>query len=183
VIDSRAIYLSVERFRAEAEEILGFSEESIHRLAGLSKSYDQLDSLNFLQSDMLRQALRCIEVGIFRGAHVLAWAAIVDYCQRHAARDGFTTLNAKYEKWKLSSLDDLRDNIGEYNLIEGLFGADLITKAEKKSLHALLNKRNECAHPTDYFPDLNQSLGYVSECIDRLGKLVTKYGASDESEN
>lgn len=179
MIDLPEIINSVERFRVDAEEILGFSEVSVHRIAALSKSYDQLDSLTLLQSDMLRQALRCIEVGIFRGAHVLAWAAMADFCQRHAARDSFAALNAKYEKWKLKSLDDLRDNVGEYNLIEGLFGVELITKSEKKSLHALLNKRNECAHPTDYFPDLNQSLGYVAECIDRLGKLVSKYGGSD----
>jgi len=179
-MDVPSILDAAERFRAEAEEILGFSEESVHRTASLLKSYDRLDSLNLLQSDMLRQALRCIEVGVFRGAHVLAWAALADFCQRHAARDSFDTLNAKYKKWNLKTLDDLRENVGEFNLLEGLFGASLITKSEKKSLQALLNKRNECAHPTEYFPDLNQTLGFVSECIDRLGGLVAKYGGTEE---
>lgn len=146
-------------------------------MAELSDSYKRLDNISALQSDMLRQALRCVEVGVFRGAHVLAWAALADYLQRRAEQDGFSALNAKYPKWSISSLDDLRDSIGEHNLIEGLHGAGLLTKGEKKSLLALLNKRNECAHPTDYFPDLNQALGFVSECIGRIDALIKKYGA------
>jgi hypothetical protein len=37
-----------------------------------------------------------------------------------------------------------------------------------KALHGLLNRRNECAHPSEYFPDLNQTLGYVSELFSRI---------------
>jgi len=125
---------------------------------------------------MLRQALRCVEVGVFRAAHVLAWAGLADYVQRRAGQDGYQALNAEYPSWKIQSLDDLRDNVGEYNLIEAMYRSSLISKAEKKALHALLNKRNECAHPSEYFPDLNQTLGYVSECISRLDALYRKYG-------
>ena len=178
----RDILEAAEKFRIESEKILGFSESSVHRVVGLSQSYSKLDKITTRQSDMLRQALRCIEVGVFRGAHVLAWASIADYLQRRAAQDGFCSLNAKYPKWNITSLESLRDTVGEHNLIEGLYAASLITKSEKKALLALLNKRNECAHPTDYYPDLNQSLGYVSECISRMSALIVRYGAEVESE-
>ena len=40
-----------------------------------------------------------------------------------------------------------------------------------KALHGLLNRRNECAHPSDYFPDLNETLGYLSELFQRIEYL------------
>jgi hypothetical protein len=39
------------------------------------------------------------------------------------------------------------------------------------TLHGFLGRRNECAHPSDYFPDLNSTLGYVSDLIDRIKRL------------
>lgn len=167
---------SIDAFRSEAEEILGFSEYSVHRIADVSRSYSELDKLTAIQADMLRQALRCVEVGVFRGAHVLAWASLADYAQSLASRDGFNAINARYPKWSLHSIEDLRDNVGEFQLIESLHSVKLVTKSEKKALQGLLNKRNECAHPTDYFPDFNQSLGYVAECIARLESLIARYG-------
>jgi hypothetical protein len=43
-----------------------------------------------------------------------------------------------------------------------------------KALHGLLNKRNECAHPSDFYPDMNGSLGYISELLSRVATLQTK---------
>ena len=175
-MEVEALLQSVEKFKAEAEAIFGFHEESTHRVATLSTSYQKLDDLNALQDDMLRQSLRCVELEVFRGAHVLAWAALTDFLQRHCERDGFLSLNSARPKWAIKDLEHLRENIGEHNLIEGMRAASLLSKSEQKGLLGLLNKRNECAHPSDYFPDLNQSLGYVAECIDRLSKLISKYG-------
>jgi hypothetical protein len=38
----------------------------------------------------------------------------------------------------------------------------------------LLARRHECAHPSSYTPNLNQSLGYVSELLERAGKMISK---------
>jgi hypothetical protein len=43
-----------------------------------------------------------------------------------------------------------------------------------KALHGLLNKRNECAHPSDFYPDMNGSLGYISELLSRVATLQTE---------
>jgi hypothetical protein len=40
-----------------------------------------------------------------------------------------------------------------------------------RTLHGLLSRRNECAHPSEYFPDLNMTLGYISDLIDRIKRL------------
>lgn len=167
---------AADNFRREAEAIFGFSETSIHRTADLAASYAAIDSLSANQADMLRQALRCVEVGVYRAAHVLGWACLADFLQQMADSDNFKALNAKYPDWQIKNLDCLRDKIGEFNLIEGMFHSGMITKAEKKALQAMLNKRNECAHPTEYFPDLNQSIGFIAECISRLCALIQRYG-------
>lgn len=168
--------LAAENFRREAETIFGFSETSIHRTADLAASYAAIDSLTANQVDMLRQALRCVEVGVYRAAYVLGWACLADFLQQMADSDNFQALNRKYPDWQIQSLDHLRDKVGEFNLIEGMFRSEMITKSEKKALQAMLNKRNECAHPTEYFPDLNQTIGFIAECISRLQVLIEKYG-------
>jgi hypothetical protein len=41
-----------------------------------------------------------------------------------------------------------------------------------RMMHGWLGSRNECAHPSDYFPDLNMTLGYISELVDRVKRLI-----------
>jgi hypothetical protein len=48
------------------------------------------------------------------------------------------------------------------------------TKTQKKALHGLLNKRNECAHPSDFYPELNETLGYISELFQRIMQMQPK---------
>lgn len=45
---------------------------------------------------------------VFRAAHVLAFAAFIDYLQGVASRDQFVALNAARPNWQISSVDDLR---------------------------------------------------------------------------
>lgn len=87
---------SVQNFYTEAQAILGFSEQSVHRTAELSSSYAKIDDLTAQQADMLRQSLRCVELGLFRAAHVLCWAAVTDLLQNFAEKDNFSSINLKY---------------------------------------------------------------------------------------
>jgi len=45
---------------------------------------------------------------------------------------------------------------------------------DAEALHGLLNTRNECAHPSDFFPDLNDAVGYVSSLVKRVDHLQKK---------
>ena len=73
-------------------------------------------------------------------------------------------------KWNLSAVEDLRD-WGEFQVIEAGRDARLYSKTVMKALHGLLTRRNECAHPSDYYPDFNQTLGFISELFQRIELL------------
>jgi hypothetical protein len=169
----------VASFESEAHRILGVSETAVRsRVVLLGPTYDSIGTLSLKQDDMLRQALRCIEVEVYRAAHVLAWAALADYLQEFTAKDGFAALRAARAKWNFKALEELREQYTEHALIEAMFTAKQITKGEMKAFLGLLHKRNECAHPSNYFPDLNDSLGYVSEIIKRIRDHKNRKGAA-----
>lgn len=169
----------VAAFESEAHKILGVSEAATKsRVVLIGPTYESLGAISIKQDDMLRQALRCVEMEVHRAAHVLAWAAMVDYLQEFAAQDGFVALRAVRPKWKFSSIEELREQNTEHALIEAMYKAKQVTKGEMKACHGLLNKRNECAHPSEYFPGLNDSLGYISEIIKRIAGHKKRHGVT-----
>lgn len=169
----------VTQFESAAHKILGVSEVATKsRVVLIDPTYRKLGVISIKQDDMLRQALRCVEVEVFRAAHVLAWAAAVDYLQEFTAKDGFTALRAVRPNWSFNSLEELCEQYTEYALIEAMRVASQLSKGEMKGFHGLLNRRNECAHPSDYFPDLNESLGYISEIIKRITNHKNRKGGT-----
>ena len=98
----------------------------------------------------------------------------MDFLEEKLASDGLKKLRAIRPAWKVATVEELRETVVEFQLIEVTRDLGLCTKTEMKALHGLLNKRNECAHPSDYFPSLNESLGYVSEILQRIGQLQPK---------
>ena len=69
---------------------------------------------------------------------------------------------------------EMREYVPERQLVEVTQAVGLCTKNEAKALVGLLDRRNECAHPSAYFPQMNESLGYVSELLQRLRLLAPK---------
>lgn len=119
---------------------------------------------------MFREALRCVENGLFRAAHVLAWSGFIDFLEDLIV-ENIELLKEKRPNWKVSSKEELREKYPEFQIIEAAKDMKILTKSEMKALHGLLSKRNECAHPSEYFPDLNETLGYISELLNRIGKI------------
>jgi len=159
-------------FRDAARQVLAKYETSPERIITLSSSYASLAALSLKQDELFRQSLRCIENELYRAAHVLSWAGFIDFYEEKISAKKFKKLHAAYSAWsKFKTIEDLRENIAEYQLIESGKTVGLLTKNEMKALHGLLNKRNECAHPSNYFPGLNDSLGYISELIQRMANL------------
>ena len=159
-----------QHFHAEAVRILSRAETSTLRIITLDQTYREVTSLSIKQDDLFRQALRCIETECYRAAHVMAWAAFVDFIHEKLGEDGYEKLKAARPKWKVTGAQDLRQE-SDYQVLEAVEAIGLCKKTERKALHGLLNKRNECAHPEDYYPRLNESLGYVSELLERLKTL------------
>jgi hypothetical protein len=77
-------------------------------------------------------------------------------------------------KWVFTTLEELRESYVEYQIIDAAWNVGLCEKSEAKALQGLLNKRNECAHPSDFYPGLNESLGYFSELLQRIETLRKK---------
>jgi hypothetical protein len=170
----QVILARAEAFREEAHAVLGVHETSKSRVVLLEDTYDKLTGLSLKQDELFRQALRCVEHGLFRAAHVMAWSGCIDFLEERLATDGFKKLRAARPKWNLKSTEDLREQYTEYAIIEASTVSGLCNKNEKKALHGLLSKRNECAHPSSYSPELNDTLGYITELIQRIQNLQAK---------
>lgn len=164
----------VKAFEREAHIALSVHESAPSRLILLEDTYKRLTALNVKQDELFRQALRCIENELFRAAHVMAWAGFMDFLEEKLAVDGLKKLRTIRPSWKAASAEELRENVPEYQLIDAAKELGLCTKTEAKGLQGLLNKRNECAHPSDYYPLLNETLGYLSEILQRIGNLQGK---------
>jgi hypothetical protein len=163
-----------EKFKSVAHKILRIHENSKSRIIALSSSYENLNILNIKQDDLFRQAFTCLERECFRASHVMAWAAFMDYIEEKLFEDKGKKLQGLRPLWKASSPEDIRENVNEYQIIDVLDLVGLCVKSEKKALHGLLNKRNECAHPSEYFPGLNDGLGYITELLNRINMLKKK---------
>jgi hypothetical protein len=157
------------RFERAAHELLSAYEAAPSRVITLSDTRRQVTILNLKQSELLEEALHAIEASLYRPAIVMAWAAFMDFLQEKLASDGLVALHQKRPKWtQWTSLEELRENVTEYQILDASKEVRLLNKAETKALHGLLSKRNECAHPSGYRPDLNEALGYVAELLNRI---------------
>jgi hypothetical protein len=165
---------SSKAFAAEAHLILGKHEASPSRVVLLEDSYRNLTALTLKQDDLMRQALRCMERELYRASHVMAWAGFMDFLEEKLSSDGFKKLHAERVKWVFSSVEELRESYVEHQIIEAARDCGLCEKSETKALLGLLNKRNECAHPSDFYPGLNESLGYFSEMLQRIETIRKK---------
>jgi hypothetical protein len=170
----RLTIASAMKFSREAHVILGVQESAKSRVVLLEQTYATLNGLSLNQDELFRQALRCSESGLFRAAHVMAWAAFMDFFQEVLSRAQFNKLHTARPNWTFKTVEDLRDAHTEFATIEAARASGLCTKTEMKALHGLLSKRNECAHPSSFYPGLNETLGYVSELFQRIATLRAK---------
>jgi hypothetical protein len=161
-------------FERAAHDILQVHEGSASRIVVLDETYKKLSTLSLNQDDLMRQALRCAEEGLFRASHVMAWAAFMDYYEEKLNSDGLIKVRALRPIWHTKDLDELREYQSEYQLIELAQPLSLCSKNEMKALLGLLNKRNQCAHPSSYFPALNETLGFVSDVLQYIRLLGAK---------
>ena len=163
------------KFREEAHSILSIHEESSSRIIQFDQTYRNLGKLSLNQDDLFRQSLRCVENKLFRAAHVMAWASFMDFLEEKISSDNLKKLRKIRPKWKSKTIEDLREEICEYQLIDAAKDLGLCTKNQSSSLKGLLSKRNECAHPSEFYPELNDTLGYISDIIKRIKIIQLKY--------
>jgi hypothetical protein len=155
----------------ELAALLATRERSAHRVLTLNESFAKLTALSLKQDALMREALYCVEQGLYRPAHVSAWAAFIDYCHEWLTDSKrIALMRAARAKWTINVAADLRQQT-DFAVFEAMHAAGLISKTVMKALQGLLNKRNECAHPEEYDPSLNDTLGYVDELMKRIAAL------------
>ena len=163
----------IDSFRKQCRSLLATVETSSTRVITVEESYRRIEGLSIKQDDLFRQALKCIEHGLYRPAYVMAWVAFVDFIHQKIAADNLVKLRSTRPNWRLNSVEDLREQ-ADYQMIEAAFEVGLVGRQSRKALHGLLNGRNECAHPEDFNPGLNESLGYVSELLKRTETIKAR---------
>lgn len=175
MIDLGELVARVEAFRADASQVLGDTESSPLRVRTVEHSIRKLNLLSLPQDELLRQALFCTARGYYRPAIVAAWSALMDALESKLASDSFAKLHGQFPAWSAhKTIEDIRDHISEYQIIEAARSLRLITKGEMKILHGHLAKRNKCAHPSELEPGYNDTLGYVSEMLDWISKIQSR---------
>lgn len=171
----RGFQKKARAFEDEAHHILSAHESSQSRIVSLDHTRRRLNILSLQQDELFQQALACIEKGVFRAAHVMAWAGFIDFLEQKLSSDGLVKVKKVRVGWEsYKTIEEIREKVPEHQLIEVAFDVGLLSRNEMKSLLGLLAKRNECAHPSGYKPGLNESLGYVSELLNRIEQLNTK---------
>jgi hypothetical protein len=163
----------IAALEVDARRVLGVHEATPERVITLEQSYAELSVLSVDQDELFREALRAVELGLFRAAHVLGWAGFIDFLHNYLWDNFQTELAANRAKWKLSGAEDFREHT-DFAVIETGKAINSYSKTPMKALHGLLNTRNECAHPSDFFPDLNDALGYLSSLFKRIAFLQGK---------
>ena len=169
--DPAPLIAKARAFRDEAHQILGRHETATSRVVILRTTYDKLGKLSLSQDDLVRQALRCAEHGLYRAAQVMAWAAFVDFLFEKLSSDGLVKLKNARPKWVGRDIYEMAEWYPDHQVIDVTHDLGLATKNDAKQMHSLLDRRNQCAHPTSYNPDLNMTLGYVSELLQLLARL------------
>ncbi|MEV7458632.1 hypothetical protein ACF1BR_13610 [Streptomyces rubiginosohelvolus] len=156
----------------DLRRLLAKSETSTHRVMTVTESYDKLTKLNIKQDKLFRESLQCAEHGLYRSAHVTSFAALMDFIHEWIANEPtrLSVIQSSYPAWNIKQAADFREQ-KDHTLFEVMKKQSFITNGAMKALQGLLAKRNECAHPEDYEPGINDTLGYLDEVMKRIGAL------------
>jgi hypothetical protein len=169
----RGVVERTATFEAEAHALLEAYEDAHRsRVIKLGDVLDRLTALNLRQNELFRQALRCAENRLYLAGYVMAWAAVMDLYEEKLGSDALVKVHSSYPKWAThATLEELRENVKEYQLIEAGKKIKLLTHGQMKSLHGYLHARNQAAHPTGFDPGINETLGYIESLI-KLGAII-----------
>lgn len=100
---------------------------------------------------------------LFRAAHVSAWNGYVAQALICMASDDFRALRAIRPKWDELSIPDVAMRTAGRTLIDLLVELELIGVEQEFGLAELMQRRNDCAHPSGVNPTLEEAQFYLDE--------------------
>ena len=154
--DHRKITRTVQYSRARAATV----EETLRMIAKGSP----------LQAELLSEAAKAVQAGLYRSAIVAAFAAATDSLLTRIERRGVSIVFAT-QTWSASTVEELRETHSEYRIAEAAKQARVITKTQMKTYHGLLHRRNRAAHPTGFTPSMDEALGFANEALTLMGEF------------
>src|SRR5437773_626427 len=101
-MDDIARYLKqkVDAFEEEAVEIFSRYESATQpRVMTLDQTRKLLGGLSLQQDELFQQAIVCVERGVYRAAHVMAWAAFMDFLEHKLASDNLVKVKTARPTW------------------------------------------------------------------------------------
>ena len=161
-------------FERDAHRILARHEAAISRVITVEDTFERLTTLSLKQDQLFLESIRCIENQHFRAAHVMAWAGFMDYLENKMVDEYLSDIQTERPNWSINTVDDMREQATDFELITTGRRVKFLGKSQEKAFKGLLNTRNECAHPSDYSPNLNETLGFVSQLLNRIGTVGNK---------
>jgi hypothetical protein len=165
-------HTNVKKFERDAHRIFSKHETSKSRVISLEDSKQKLLNLSISQEKLLKDSIFCVECELYRPAYVMAWAALIDFYEKKISSDNLGKVHHSRNNWvKYKTVEDLRESVAEYQLIEVGREIGFLTKHEVSVLKANLTKRNNCAHPSDFSPNMNETIGYLSEIMNYIEKF------------
>jgi hypothetical protein len=101
----------------------------------------------------------------------MAFAAFMDFLFEKLSADGLKAVRGERPGWRGKDIYEMAEYVPDSQFIDvtGLVG--LATKNDARQMRSLLDRRNACAHPTEYYPNLNMTLGYIAEVLHVIDKL------------
>lgn len=158
-------YKRAVRANRAAHQILSAHEKAPSRVILLEDLLKKLSSLPVDVQDYFREATTCLEYNLKRAAIVLSWAGFFHVLAQKLYSSHLQELKIVRKKWKFRTLEELKENYVEHQILEAAKEIKLISNSKLRVYQGQLATRNQCAHPTLYNPSMNSALGYVDDMI------------------
>jgi hypothetical protein len=134
--------------------------------------------LSAMSSSEFGTAHKALEQNLLRPAHVAAWNGYVALAIMRLADNDFDDLRKARPKWTGSSVEELAMRTPGRALIDLLVEFYLVDADQEFALAELLQRRNDCAHPTSFEPTIEQTTAYLDEILTRALALAKRRSAS-----
>lgn len=123
-------------------------------------------------ASFIEEAIRCLELGLWRSGVVLSWVGAVAVLYDHVLANHLPAFNAeavkRNPKWKSASTTDDFSRMQEADFLVVLESAQIIGKSVKQELEGCLKYRNGAGHPNQLKVGAARATGHVETLIQHV---------------
>lgn len=123
-------------------------------------------------ASFIEEAVRCLEIGLWRSGVVLSWVGAVAVLYEHVLANHLAAFNAealkRNPKWKPVKVIDDFSRMQEADFLVVLESAQIIGKSVKQELEGCLRYRNGAGHPNQMKVGPARATGHVETLIQHV---------------